>query len=60
MEFLLPILVGLPFLASGVFALLPTNPNPETEAKNLHWLAGIVSTILLAINHAIKFIGWCC
>lgn len=55
MEFLLPILVGLPFLASGVFALLPTNPNPETEAKNLHWLAGIVSTILLVVASVLAF-----
>ncbi|MCS6267222.1 MAG: NADH-quinone oxidoreductase subunit M [Vampirovibrio sp.] len=55
MEFLLPILVGLPFLASGVFALMPTNPNPEADAKQLHWLAGIVSVVLMGVASVLAF-----
>jgi NADH-quinone oxidoreductase subunit M len=55
MDFLLPILVGLPFVASGIFALLPTNPNPEADAKKLHWLAGIVSVVLMVVASVLAF-----
>jgi NADH-quinone oxidoreductase subunit M len=55
MEFLLPILVGLPFLASGIFALMPTNPNPDADAKQLHWLAAIVSVVLMGVASVLAF-----
>lgn len=56
MDFLLPILVGLPFVASGVFALLPTNEAaPQAEAKKLHTLAAVVSVVLMGVASVLAF-----
>ena len=57
MDFLLPILVGLPFVASGIFALLPTNEaaSPQAEAKKLHTLAAVVSGVLMAVASVLAF-----